>query len=540
MKDDMKKQLLQIKKEMKGKSGDIKNKGVSKKQGAHAFETVDPKDMLHIAQSSGGLKGGKDKSRDMSELPPEPEPGEGKTFNIGIDVGTSMMKVCARPPGNSTKVHVIILGNKKTALCPSTVVIEGGRLYFGAEAEKRVHLPDTRIFRQLKVCLACESGVEHAVPTSGCLSERDEKTKSCTAIFEVTNKGESAYASDLLTLFLAWAMGESRRQLPDELTGGRLTRCTYSISAPVDQIDAGSDLNDAYARVVFHSWRLSAAVQQGITLKKALSWITAIENIPLPPEEDRMVELCAESGAIVAGYTMSPEIEEGLYAVVDIGAWTSEMSIFRFSESGKQTTGLPERSFYAARSYRVAGNQVDERCRSHLIQLYDCSDPHEDADTWHIQQQRESGQFGKKEFHLSARHKQIRPRESALRFAQDMVAEELGRCFIKTLHEAYEKEKVEKHWKGLLRVILAGGGSIDPIMYSAIKSTFIRNIQEVPEPGDLVGLPAKGDYRRFLVAYGLAHGSIRWPRDYFPSAVLPFRLKQRKRRTSEEIGYSGR
>lgn len=274
-----------------------------------------------------------------------------------------------------------------------------------------------------------------------------------------------------------------------------------------------------------------------MNLATALSWIARVQGVELPAEEERLVELCAESAAIVAGYAMSPEMEEGQYAVVDIGAWTTEMSFFRFSESGRLMTGRPLRAFHAARSHRIAANQVDDRCHGNLCEMYEADRGPDLALTETIRGQRERSRFGVEPIPLTGRPGPVTPRASALRFAQDVVAESLALRFQQTLAEAYEMERFESLWRGQLRVLLAGGGSLDEVLRSGIRHSFVVDVRVVPAPSDLVGLPDEDDYRRFLVAYGLAHGSARWPRDLLPSQTLPFRPRSRSMTTFEELGY---
>jgi hypothetical protein len=473
-------------------------------------------------------------------LPPEPASGTGQAFNIGIDVGTSSLKVCVRPPGDRGEVYVVSIGQPEgpaSALCPSTVTVKGGRIWFGQAAEDQARIAGGQAFRQLKVCMACEIGERPQVPTSSCTCMRADDGR-CSAMFTVTNASDDLLASDLLMLLLGWAMGESRRHIPKNLTGEELPRVTYSISAPIDQIDAGSQLNGEYARVVFQAWRLSGAIQQGMELSEALKWIVRVQQVKLPSDEERLVELCPESAAIVAGYAMSPEMEEGQYAVIDIGAWTTEMSFFRFTQTGRQTTGRPARAFHAARSHRIAASQVDERCRAHVLELYGLGAEEAIGLAETIRHQREEQIFGEKPISLHGQTSDVCPRASALEFARDTIAEAIGRRFILTLGEAFANERFESMWKGKLRILFAGGGSLDDVLRSGVQhASFIADSKGVPEPSDLVGLPECDNYRRFLVAYGLAHGSARWPRDLMPSQVLPFKPSRRMKPTFEDLGF---
>ena len=474
------------------------------------------------------------------ELPPEPERGKGQTFNIGIDTGTSTTKVCVRPPGQSVKIHVLPLENADNSLCPSTVVIDKEKMYFGELAEQHANKPGARVFRRLKVCLACQAGKQPESAAIRCNCSKQPESQACTAVFAVSKNDEAALASELFTLFLAWAIGESRFRIPDALTGGVVPRCTFSISSPVDQIDTDSELRKIYQLAAYQAWRLSVGVKQGVEVATALSWIEQLNNESTPPIEDQLIEVCSESGAVAAGYALSPEIEEGLYAVVDIGAWTTEISVFRRSVAGKKQAGRPIHAFYAARSHQVSANQVDERCFINLYQMYEPKDISRRIIN-EIQVQRETGSFGENEILLDGASHKVIPRPSAMQFARDIVAEALGRRFRNTVKQAYEKEKVASRWLNSVIVILAGGGSMDSGLTSGITSPSMQELKIIPRPSNFESNMPEIDYRRFLVAYSLAQQSIRWPKEFLPSEVQPLdRPSPPDRLTPEDLGYSAK
>ena len=477
-----------------------------------------------------------------AQLPPEPSLGAGQTFNVGVDVGTSTTKVCVRPPGAGSAMYVLALGptGASSALCPSLVALDRGQLFFGHEAGQRAQDQQVKLFRHLKMCVACESNWPPQVPSTTCTSERPSVDDACSATFAMRSPNELLWASDLLTLFLAWVMGESRRRIPRELAGETLPRTTYSVSAPIDQIDADSTLAEVFGSVVFWAWRLSGVVAQGLSMADAISWLDELRRVEVPPAKERLVELCSESSANVAGYFLSPDAPLGQYSIVDIGAWTTEISFFRLTDVERKTTGKLTLAFHAARSHRIAAGEIDERCCQNLELLYDKANPRGGVTVDAVREQRESGTFGRCPLPLQVYGDPVVPCRSAIDFARDVVAQELRACFNKTLGEAWEKEKRESSWLGEVRVLLAGGGSLDEVLCGAAQhKNFVRGAAAVPTPKDLEGLPSGDTYRRFLVAYGLANGSARWPRELLPSATLPIKPRHRARPTSEELGYSG-
>lgn len=241
MPDNWKKKLKELKRsfaaEKPSPSGrDAGNAKAGRKTGL-------PKDVDPKATWRGGSASESREAKRMDGvrpgLPAEPAPGSGPVFNIGLDIGTSGLKVCVCPPGMNSRTYVLPIGTARvsqSAVCPSTVVVEGGQIWFGQEAENRVQRGG-QVFRQLKLCVACEVGIRPEVPVLSCRCKRLGDGR-CSAMFALTSASEDVLASDLLTLLLGWAMGESRRRIPRELISGGLPRTTYSVSVPVDQIDA--------------------------------------------------------------------------------------------------------------------------------------------------------------------------------------------------------------------------------------------------------------------------------------------------------------
>ena len=74
-------------------------------------------------------------------------------------------------------------------------------------------------------------------------------------------------------------------------------------------------------------------------------------------------------------------------------------------------------------------------------------------------------------------------------------------------------------------------------MRQCIEDGFVEYEEDVPKPTDLVGLPDVDDYQHFLVAYGLAQGSTRWPDDLMPTSVVPLERRVRRATSFEDLGF---
>jgi hypothetical protein len=223
-------------------------------------------------------------------------------------------------------------------------------------------------------------------------------------------------------------------------------------------------------------------------LRRALQLLDAVQAVPTPDETESSVELCPESLATISSYALSPEAEQGLYGVVDIGAWTTDVSFFRLTDIDRDQTGVSKVAFYAARSHRVAANAIDERCMPLVLEPDEARVPPSEELLATIRDQRERGTFEKETLRLG--EKSFTPRASALEFSRDLVAEGIQRRFISTFKDAYDKEKIESRWNNV-RLLYSGGGASEPRLLEAMTShNKVVRAGAVERPSNLRGADA--------------------------------------------------
>jgi hypothetical protein len=330
-------------------------------------------------------------------------------------------------------------------------------------------------------------------------------------------------------------MAESRRCLPYELTGGQERRVTYNVSAPLDQIDSSDALRKAYDQIAFRSWRLSGGIVQGMAMKQAAKWLAEVSKLPLPPESECDVIVCSEACATIASYVLSPEMEEGLYCLVDIGAWTTDISFFRITEVQRSQTGVPTTAFYAARCHRKAANAIDDRCLSALLEIYGEPGPGDGTALQQIRERREAGDFATREIQLGQVSRV--PPSAALEYARTVVGESIGRSFMETMKQAYAKENRQDVWKTPgITLFRSGGGAKEDVVIRRIGHSWIRSSGPIPRPSNLV-VSDGCDYARMSVAYGLAFPVAVWPKEIPPSGVDPLRPQTRRRPDFHDLGF---
>ncbi len=451
-----------------------------------------------------------------SSLPKEVSRGKNK-ITIGLDFGTSFTKICVRKAlgGDDVPIYPIKHSDGPELdhyLWPSRVSLSNDKVYFNHTANSGIVLP------HLKVCVACEVG--HLQMTDCIFKD--------TCIFQGTNDFE---ASDLATLFLAWIMKEARKKLPHELKDS--PDFIYNLSVPLKQLDNKS-LHTCYKRIAFDAWRISEGMEQGISLGSALKWIKELnkEDVPLP--EKSPVQLCVETSAAIVSYVKSPDALPGLYGIVDIGAWTTDISFFRLNDLSIKETGVPCLSFYAAGVNGIAANAIDNKIIQCLMELWGMESvsqfENNNLSEW-IREYREKDKWPKE---LSYKSKMGNVDNKpipklAVEYSKEVISEAVCRFFTQTLRDAYEKEKVPDKWQESLNLFIIGGGSREKCFGGKIKDKHGNNLHKKSlhtiSFSNLKDTPASIHYR-LGVAAGLSYPVATWPKQIPPSGVSDWSLEK--------------
>jgi len=454
-----------------------------------------------------------------------------------------MTKVCVRQAlGEGEDIPIVPVTLDTSPLCPSIVGIAGNRVYFGEEAERQQGLGAT-LLPYLKACLACEVERE-TPPLAACGLTKGSESRCHGALSYVNGKSSRIWASDAVTLYLAWVMGQSRRLIPRSLVGRIPVGFTYNVSVPLDQLDRDSVLLRKYHEIAFRAWRLSEGISQGIPLERALSWIGALRGLPSPPPNKNRVQLCAETGAAIVSCALSPNMPSGLYGLVDVGAWTTDISFFRLTDPDRSLHGRHELAFYGARTHRIAINDLDGRSLQGIRDLWELEEDATQLASMAISPmvlrgQREQGTFGAVEFIIKNFRK--RPARPVLDYARACVAEWLLSRFHTTLTIASRKEKQAEAWQGFL-VYVMGGGVHEPSLWEdwAARTPVVGTLERLPFGSLDLGLDEALSWR-FPVAAGLAYPLGMWPKVLLPSQVVPVDpcpwRRERQIPTFEEQGY---
>lgn len=446
-------------------------------------------------------------------LPNEPSL-VGDRITVGLDFGTSFTKVCFRKElgGDDVPIYPLVFETLKSPLFPSTVSTRDEKIYFGQLAFDNAL--EGYVYPHVKVCLACNISNS----SSTCVSAR---------ICPFVQGGPTP--SELMSLYLAWIMKEARQHVPPSL-GKSKAALVFNVGVPVKHLDEGEDgnLTSQYRKIVYDAWRLSEGIFQGADMKACQQWIHELkDSVPSQPENSP-VQLAPETSAAIVSYINSGESQPGLCSIVDIGAWTTDISFFRVTDVAIATTGVSRLAFYSADVWRVAANAIDARiieCIIELIGEENISCFNDKDLVLRMQYLRESGSLNaaKITFCMPDTKEDETPiPDCAVDFSRAVTSEAVRRHFASTFKNARKKEPNRETWKGFT-LFLTGGGSHETCFPESIRKRYAKLNPRIRN--DILGSPAlemKGDvhlFKRMAVAAGLSYPLGMWPDQLRPSEV---------------------
>lgn len=277
---------------------------------------------------------------------------------VGLDFGTSATKATYRILGSENPRVRSILFRHKSSRYPSFCIPslasfdEDGQLLLGIEADA-----------QLAGRAWGEGLTRFKMLVAGDQDPRylDKKLRNRFCDYIRTNLGdESAFSAEALAAtYLAYAMRLVRRELAREIQATTLD-VSFNTCVPIDQRE-NNRVFAAFQRVVATAERLDNSRKSND--QPGVEWLeAAAEFVPTAkydePDPNTRVFLVPEAVASVAAYLVSLQKRSGLHALYDIGAGTTDLSIFRLRViRGKGTTNF----WYAARSIPEGTGQIEDR-----------------------------------------------------------------------------------------------------------------------------------------------------------------------------------
>jgi len=256
-----------------------------------------------------------------------------------------------------------------------------------------------------------------------------------------------------------------------------------------------------------------------------------------------MFQLCPETSAAIVSFVNSTKALPGLYCLCDIGAWTSDISVFRLTDVAKRETSVDRLSFYASGVTRRACEEIDARIVNCLTDLWGLGSINDFLDADIIKEIRLVREHRKASatFTVSTENGMQREREVppiARDYARNAVAEAIGRDFVKVIKQAYqEKERIPDNWRNV-SLVMTGGGSQDEIFEKVFSENCGCHFSKVLLNMDTINNASKKQHFRFAVAAGLSHPLAIWPEQLLPSEVSVWRPKDAKKIADRDEQYA--
>jgi hypothetical protein len=231
-------------------------------------------------------------------------------------------------------------------LLPSAIVIRGGAIHFGLP-EGDLCEGDIRL-TSIKLCVLCRSN------PSIC---RCGNSVARHGMMRLPGQ-ESAYpASTFACLFLAHVFHEVEHRLMGQFPNDDLL-LLWNIGCPMDYLDEAGRKGE-WERMAGVAMELHGGVSSQASVSLLAELTARMDSFAVPAPGARNYFVQPEGLAAVKAFLESPHAESKTYAIVDVGAGTTEVSFF-FNGRIMTERGQPLRPSYLADSTQpVGGGRID-------------------------------------------------------------------------------------------------------------------------------------------------------------------------------------
>jgi hypothetical protein len=291
-----------------------------------------------------------------SPAPPEParpalpplRRGE-RTLIVGVDFGTSSTKVIWQDlSDNHFEVFNWSPSEQGLAalLLPSAITIRDGAIHFGLSDRETLE-GDIRL-PSIKLCVLCRSN------PAICRCGSSVARRGIVRLPEL----ETAYpASVFACLFLAHVFREVERGLEHRFPDDDLL-LIWNVGCPMDYLDEKNRRHD-WETMAGTAMGLRRQVSNPAGVSLLAEAAARLDRFAVLSEGERNYFVQPEGLAAVKAFLESPHAESKTYAIVDVGAGTTEVSFF-FNGHVMTEVGRPLRpSYLADTTAAVGGGKID-------------------------------------------------------------------------------------------------------------------------------------------------------------------------------------
>jgi len=430
---------------------------------------------------------------------------------LGIDFGTSSSKIVVRDDTVNDE-PVVIYPEHQSDRFPAFAFPESGLN-----------------FSSLKICLICLNPSECGnCPFS-------EQVLQEGKIFKIPGMDISGIEiKEITTIFLAFLISYAKLYIKEPLIKKNIyPKFFYHMGAPIDAID--SEEKNSFEECLFlaEAMVLERYITDGMALNQLhrLYQNVKSKHLKLPPQEQRDFFVLPETYAGLISYLNAPKPLEGLYAIVDIGAFTTDISCFWYHSKEKASY------FYCTNTYTAGCNDID------LLTLRNLQET--DSDLFYLKDiLSEIRQFREK---VNSNSENIRVRMPNGSFLErdiinnnsKKVGEKIRTNFLSVLGKARQKDQLESTWKELKVFVVGGGARIREItnilkmpLDRSTKGEYIQHVLQDTEINLLKHTPLNKktkDDDLLWVAAGLSIHKSHWQEFILPSKVEPIKTAPKEK-----------
>ena len=265
---------------------------------------------------------------------------------IGVDFGTSTTKVMWQDLSDNHFEAFQWQDAPGSLLLPSTITLRSGHVYFGIP-ESGVREGDVWL-HSIKLCVLCRR------KPSIC---RCRNAAAQSGMIRVPWLAEANPASSFACLFLGYIFREVERGLAVRFPHDNLV-LIWNIGCPMDHLDVG-DRRTEWERMAGTAMTLRAKLSNPADGALIVEATDLMRTIAIAHPDERNFFIQPEGLAAVKAFLESPHAESKTYAIVDVGAGTTEVSFF-FNGRIMTEPGQPLRPSYLADSTEaIGGGKID-------------------------------------------------------------------------------------------------------------------------------------------------------------------------------------
>jgi len=431
-------------------------------------------------------------------------------LQVGLDWGTSSTKIAYGPRAGMRRFIKPLLFDIDTPLVgfneycyPSVAAIQDDGIWlFGYKAVSYLkHRPYSEGIKYLKTVLGCMDNARNQ--NEPLVNRYKEYMKSRKGYSHLAEKPDLVAA-----IFLCHMLTVVREKLSEEYPGQKLD-IAFNVCVPIDQLES-SMLYERYKKIMGVVNLIGMEWTERYSSNELVDIVCDLFDACNYDEEDEETRtfLIPEPMAQATSYlTSSLQVNRGHHAIVDIGAGTTDVSIF----------GLPFPRGYGSRIDWYAAATIPKGTEYILRPLFEIYQANEKL----ISNEQEQ------EIMLSTNLQEEEKR---------LIMEQLTDVWKDSRQAwkfAYGKYKTQSAWRGdMVRVFLLGGGSSlhgtsEIFSESWMKDWGPYQVSTIPVPSNYEEYDAIAPFSRMAVAYGLAIPKAEMPKHRLPKDC-PDKTPERK------------